>query len=218
MGRTETRGADVIIRPNRDPTESTLFIPSVTERIQRAGSLVQWSAYFLVPDVSVEMLVVRPSDSHSSTEAFTLLGRTKVTCTYRRRFNEIRVARCHKIERLSSGTDEPWATWRSLNRLRVQKGRCRAMTKMWMLSHTDVCDCGERQTMSHLMACGDAPQLHVDRPGYTNSCRCQLCQPLGGIYPTINVEDSMMMSRLFTLQHSGCVVEQCLVAKLMLMR
>ena len=29
--------------------------------------------------------------------------------------------------------------------------------KMWKLSHTDVCDCGERQTMSHLMTCIDAP-------------------------------------------------------------
>ena len=29
--------------------------------------------------------------------------------------------------------------------------------KMWKLSHTDVCDCGERQTMYHLMACVDAP-------------------------------------------------------------
>ena len=28
--------------------------------------------------------------------------------------------------------------------------------KMWKLSHTDVCDCGERQPMSHLMTCGDA--------------------------------------------------------------
>ena len=60
-------------------------------------------------------------------------------------------------EHLASSTDEPWSTWRSLNRLRVQKGRCRAMMKMWKLSHTDVCDCGERQTMSHLMTCGDAP-------------------------------------------------------------
>ena len=51
----------------------------------------------------------------------------------------------------------PLSIWRSLNRLRVQKGRCRAMMKMWKLSHTDVCDCGERQTMSHLMTCGDAP-------------------------------------------------------------
>ena len=45
----------------------------------------------------------------------------------------------------------------SLNRLRVQKGRCRAIIKTWKLSHTDVCDCGERQTMSHLMTCVDAP-------------------------------------------------------------
>ena len=56
-------------------------------------------------------------------------------------------------EHLASGTDEPWSTWTSLNRLRVQKGRCRAMMKMWKLSHADVCDCGERQTMSHLMTC-----------------------------------------------------------------
>ena len=59
-------------------------------------------------------------------------------------------------EHLASGTDEPWSTWRSLNRLRVQKGRCRATMKMWKLSHTDVCGCGERQTMSHLMTCVDA--------------------------------------------------------------
>ena len=61
-------------------------------------------------------------------------------------------------ENLASGTDEPWSTWRSLNRLTVQKGRCRAMMKMWKLSHTDGCDCVERQTMSHLMTCGDAPK------------------------------------------------------------
>ena len=29
--------------------------------------------------------------------------------------------------------------------------------KMWKLSHTDVCDCGERQTMSHLITRGDVP-------------------------------------------------------------
>ena len=60
-------------------------------------------------------------------------------------------------EHLASGTDEPWSTWRSLNRLSVQKGLCLAMVKMWKLSHTDACDCGERETMSHLMTCGDAP-------------------------------------------------------------
>ena len=34
-------------------------------------------------------------------------------------------------EHLASGTDEPWSTWRSLNRLRVQKGRCRAISLWW---------------------------------------------------------------------------------------
>ena len=78
------------------------------------------------------------------------------------------------------GQVEPW---RSLNRLRVQKGRYRAMMKMWKLSHTDVCDCGERQTMFHLMTCVDAPNCtwtDLDR----HPCRCQLCQTLGGIYMT----------------------------------
>ena len=37
-------------------------------------------------------------------------------------------------ELLASGTDEPWSTWRNLNPLRVQKGRCRAMVNMWKLS------------------------------------------------------------------------------------
>ena len=39
----------------------------------------------------------------------------------------------------------------------VQKGRCRVMIKMWKLSQTDVCKCGDRQTMSHIMTCDDAP-------------------------------------------------------------
>ena len=112
VGRTETMGADVIVRPNRDPTESTLFIPSVTERIQRAGSLVQWSAYFLVPDVSVEMLVVRPSDSQSSTEAFTLLGRTKVTCSYARRFDVNSYERFRKDRKWLTGSVLPIARHR----------------------------------------------------------------------------------------------------------
>ena len=30
------------------------------------------------------------------------------------------------------------------------KGRCWAVMKMWKLCHTDVFDCGERQTTSHL--------------------------------------------------------------------
>ena len=61
-------------------------------------------------------------------------------------------------EHLTSGTNESWSTWRSLYRRTVQKGRCRSMMKMWKLSHTDACDCGEGQTMYHLMTCVDAPR------------------------------------------------------------
>ena len=72
------------------------------------------------------------------------------------------------IEHLASGIDEPWPTWRSLNRLRVEKGRCWAIMKTWHLSHTDVCDCGERHTMYHLMTCDDAPiargQIWLSQP------------------------------------------------------
>ena len=45
---------------------------------------------------------------------------------------------------------------------------------------SDVCYCGERQTMSNLMTCSDVHQLHVDRPGYVNPCRCEFYQTLGG--------------------------------------
>ena len=34
-------------------------------------------------------------------------------------------------EHLTNGTDRALSTWRSSNRPRVQKGRCRAMMKMW---------------------------------------------------------------------------------------
>ena len=59
----------------------------------------------------------------------------------------------------------PWSTWRILNRLRVQKWRCRAMMKMCELSHTWYCV--EWQTMSHLMTCGDAPKTDLAVPSLT---------------------------------------------------
>ena len=45
-----------------------------------------------------------------------------------------------------------------------------------------------RDYTPHLMT---YPQLHVDRPGYSNNCWCQLCQTLGGIYLTVTIEDTM---------------------------
>ena len=99
---------------------------------------------------STEALTISKQDARTTlwVEEWNALGERSTGC---------RVRRIMPNEHLASGSDEPWSTWRSLNRLRVQKGRCRTMMKIWRLSHTDVCDCGERQTMSHLMTCVDAP-------------------------------------------------------------
>ena len=35
------------------------------------------------------------------------------------------------------------------------------------------------------------PQLHLDRPVYSNPYWCQLCQTLGGVYLTVTIEGSM---------------------------
>ena len=70
--------------------------------------------------------------------------------------------------------------------------------------HTNVCDCGERQTMSHLITCGDAPNC----TWYANHCQCQLCQTLGGIYLTVTIEYSMKktakMYYCFQRRHTLC--------------
>ena len=50
------------------------------------------------------------------------------------------------------------------------------------ISNRCTCDCGERQTIVSSYDMWWCPQLHVDRPGYPNPCRCQLWQTLGGIY------------------------------------
>ena len=43
------------------------------------------------------------------------------------------------------------------------------------------------------------PQLHVDRPGFSNPCRCQLCQTLGGINLTVDIEYSTKKNVAFVI-------------------
>ena len=61
-------------------------------------------------------------------------------------------------ESLASGHDLGWTTWRSLNRLRVEQGRCKELIKVWNYTTEDICSCGSVQTMSHLLECADAPR------------------------------------------------------------
>jgi len=45
----------------------------------------------------------------------------------------------------------PWQQWSLLNRFRTEQGHCGACRRKWRLTDTDLCPCGETQTMSHIV-------------------------------------------------------------------
>ena len=57
-------------------------------------------------------------------------------------------------EHLPAGAENPWATWKALNRLRTQVGWSTVNMLKWGFSNEqETCDCGIRQTMQHLLVC-----------------------------------------------------------------
>ena len=59
-------------------------------------------------------------------------------------------------ESLPAGSGEDWLCWRALNRLRTGVGRAKTVMRRWGYlddAHSVDCDCGEPQTMSHLVSC-----------------------------------------------------------------
>ena len=49
------------------------------------------------------------------------------------------------------GFDLPRRQWCLLNRFRTGQGQCRACLKRWGQASSDLCECGETQTMSHIV-------------------------------------------------------------------
>jgi len=49
------------------------------------------------------------------------------------------------------GFDLPRRRWSLLDRFRTEQGRCGACGGRWQLADTDLCPCGEAQTMSHIV-------------------------------------------------------------------
>jgi len=49
------------------------------------------------------------------------------------------------------GFDLPRQQWSLLNRFRTEQGHCGACGRKWRLTDTDLCPCGETQTMSHIV-------------------------------------------------------------------
>ena len=57
-------------------------------------------------------------------------------------------------ESLPSGSSEAWPFWLCLNRLRTATGRCKSLMQRWGYDDGEAtCDCGEEQTMEHLLIC-----------------------------------------------------------------
>jgi len=49
------------------------------------------------------------------------------------------------------GFDLPWQQRSLLNHFRTAQGHCGACKKKWNQAATDLCPCGEEQTMSHIV-------------------------------------------------------------------
>ena len=49
------------------------------------------------------------------------------------------------------GFDRPRQQWSVLNRFGTEQGHCGACRRKWRLTDTDLCPCGETQTMSHFV-------------------------------------------------------------------
>ena len=59
-------------------------------------------------------------------------------------------------ESLPVDSGEDWLCWRALNRLRTGVGRAKTMMRRWGYlddAQSVDCDCGEPQTMAHLLSC-----------------------------------------------------------------
>ena len=60
-------------------------------------------------------------------------------------------------DEMAPGRDLRWTIWKTINRLRVGVGRCRASMHSWGLVTDPLCRCGDNETMEHTFACPLAP-------------------------------------------------------------
>ena len=55
------------------------------------------------------------------------------------------------VHNSATSFDLPWQQWSVLNRFHMEQGHCGACRRKWRLTDTDLCPCGETQTMSHIV-------------------------------------------------------------------
>ncbi|KAL1448639.1 hypothetical protein WDU94_001908 [Cyamophila willieti] len=58
-------------------------------------------------------------------------------------------------EELPTGANQPFTTWKTLNRLRSGVSCCKHNMKKWGYEEDSTCECGEEQTEEHLLGCSE---------------------------------------------------------------
>ena len=95
---------------------------------------------------------VEPLDGSARTRRLTLWSSHLRTTPHKLSFSP--------KESLPPGSSEAWPTWSSLNRLRTGTGRCKSLIQKWGFKEDGrtTCECGDEQTMKHLLVCPILPQ------------------------------------------------------------
>ena len=95
---------------------------------------------------------VEPLDGSAHTRRLTLWSSHLQTTSHKLSFSP--------KESLPPGSSETWPTWSSLNHLRTGTGRCKSLMQKWVFNEDGqtTCECGDEQTMKHLLVCPILPQ------------------------------------------------------------
>jgi len=68
------------------------------------------------------------------------------------RWRSAQVVNSHLVcDPTATSFDLPRQQWSLRNRFRTEQGHCGACRRKWRLTDTDLCPCGETQTMSHIV-------------------------------------------------------------------
>jgi len=75
------------------------------------------------------------------------------------------------------GWDLTRAQWTTLNHIRVEQGRCNYLLHKWGMSDSQLCECGDKQTIYHIVqTCpntkfeGGLAKLHEGSPAAAKWC------------------------------------------------
>ena len=144
---------------------------NATESSQAVSSQQTWPAYTCWPKLLLTLgeplqaaccptEIAEQLHAHSDTARF--IAKQANYTRHNMWNNELTGARAtiklglEAAEALPAGSDQPWLWWRSLNRLRTGIGRAKTTMRRWgYIDNTQSvnCDCGEPQTMAHLLSC-----------------------------------------------------------------